>query len=101
MTEIDYQAIEAYALAEVAKHAPELETAALVNTEKVITAFRNNMVSDYYLKPTTGYGYSDVGRDTLDLIYAEIFKAEAALNLSAALMPWLWLCWAICALAMS
>ena len=79
MTEIDYQAIEAYALAEVAKHAPELETAALVNTEKVITAFRNNMVSDYYLKPTTGYGYSDVGRDTLDLIYAEIFKAEAAL----------------------
>ena len=77
MTEVDYQAIEAYALAEVAKHAPELEAAALVNTEKVITAFRNNMVSDYYLKPTTGY--SDVGRDTLDLIYAEIFKTEAAL----------------------
>lgn len=79
MTEVDYQAIEAYALAEVAKHAPELEATALVNTEKVITAFRNNMVSDYYLKPTTGYGYSDVGRDTLDLIYAEIFKTEAAL----------------------
>lgn len=76
---MDYQAIEAYALAEVAKHAPELEQAALVNTEKVITAFRNKMVSDYYLKPTTGYGYSDVGRDTLDLIYAEIFKTEAAL----------------------
>ena len=66
-------------MAEVAKHAPELEAAALVNTEKVITAFRNKMVSDYYLKPTTGYGYSDVGRDTLDLIYAEIFKTEAAL----------------------
>ena len=80
MTEaIDYQAIEAYALAEVAKHAPELEAAALMNTEKVITAFRNNMVSDYYLKPTTGYGYSDVGRDTLALIYAELFKTEAAL----------------------
>ena len=79
MTEVDYQAIEAYALAEVAKHAPELEAAALINTEKVITAFRNNMVSDYYLKPTTGYGYSDVGRDTLDLIYAELFKTEAAL----------------------
>ena len=79
MTEVDYQAIEAYALAEVAKHAPELEAAALVNTEKVITAFRNNMVSDYYLKPTTGYGYSDVGRDTLELIYAEIFKTVAAL----------------------
>ena len=76
---LDYQAIEAAALAEVAKHTQELEAAALYNTEKVITAFRNNMVSDYYLKPTTGYGYSDVGRDTLDLIYAEIFKTEAAL----------------------
>lgn len=76
---LDYQAIEAAALAEVAKHTQELEAAALYNTEKVITAFRNNMVSDYYLKPTTGYGYSDVGRDTLDLIYAELFKTEAAL----------------------
>ena len=76
---LDYQAIEAAALAEVAKHTQELEAAALYNTEKVITAFRNNMFSDYYLKPTTGYGYSDVGRDTLDLIYAEIFKTEAAL----------------------
>lgn len=75
----NYQDIEAAALAEVAKHTPELEATALYNTEKVITAFRNNMVSDYYLKPTTGYGYSDVGRDTLDLIYAEIFKTEAAL----------------------
>ena len=75
----NYLAIEAAALAEVAKHTPELEATALYNTEKVITAFRNNMVSDYYLKPTTGYGYSDVGRDTLDLIYAEIFKTEAAL----------------------
>lgn len=76
---VDYKALEEAALAEVAKHTPELEAAALYNTEKVITAFRNNMVSDYYLKPTTGYGYSDVGRDTLDLIYAELFKTEAAL----------------------
>ena len=76
---IDYKAIEKQALADVAAHSAELEAAALFNTEKVITAFRNNMVSDYYMKPTTGYGYSDVGRDTLDLIYAELFKTEAAL----------------------
>ena len=37
------------------------------------------MVSDFYLKPTTGYAYSDVGREKLDLIYAELFKTEAAL----------------------
>ena len=76
---IDYNALEQAALVEVAKHTAELEEAALFNTEKVIAAFRNSMVSDYYLKPTTGYGYSDVGRDKLDEIYAELFKTEAAL----------------------
>lgn len=76
---VDYNSLEQAALAEVAKHTAELEEAALFNTEKVITAFRNSMVSDYYLKPTTGYGYSDVGRDKLDEIYAELFKTEAAL----------------------
>lgn len=76
---INYQQIEEEALAAVALQSKKLEEAALFNTEKVITAFRNNMVSDFYLKPTTGYAYSDVGRDKLDLIYAEIFKTEAAL----------------------
>lgn len=42
-------------------------------------AFRKHMVSDFYLKPTTGYAYSDVGREKLDEIYADIFKTEAAL----------------------
>ena len=86
---VDYNALEQAALAEVAKHTAELEAAALYNTEKVIAAFRNNMVSDYYLKPTTGYGYSDVGRDTLDL------------SSSAVHMRWQLLCWATCAQAMS
>lgn len=76
---INYQQIEEEALAAVALQSKKLEEAALFNTEKVITAFRNTMVSDFYLKPTTGYAYSDVGRDKLDLIYAEIFKTEAAL----------------------
>lgn len=76
---INYQQIEEEALAAVALQSKKLEEAALFNTEKVITAFRNNMVSDFYLKPTTGYAYSDVGREKLDLIYAEIFKTEAAL----------------------
>lgn len=76
---INYQQIEEEALAAVVLQSKKLEEAALFNTEKVITAFRNNMVSDFYLKPTTGYAYSDVGRDKLDLIYAEIFKTEAAL----------------------
>ncbi len=76
---IDFQKIEEEALKIVSEHCKELEETALFNTKKVITAFRNNMVSDFYLKPTTGYAYSDVGRDKLDAIYAEIFKTEAAL----------------------
>ena len=49
---IDFKTIEANALADMAAHSAELEEAALFNTNKVINAFRNNMVSDFYLKPT-------------------------------------------------
>lgn len=45
----------------------------------MLDAFAKYQVADYYLKPTTGYGYSDTGRDQLDLIYADIFRTEAAL----------------------
>ena len=76
---LDFEKIENDALAKVLQHCAQYEAAALYNTEKVLTAFRNNRVSDYYLKPTTGYGYSDIGRDSLDAIYAAIFKTEAAL----------------------
>lgn len=49
------------------------------NTEKVLAAFRKNRVSDTLFAGTTGYGYDDKGRETLDQIYADIFKTEAAL----------------------
>lgn len=49
------------------------------NTEKVLAAFAKNRVSDNLFAGTTGYGYDDYGRDTLDRIYADIFGAEAAL----------------------
>ena len=75
----DFNEIEKNALRLVAQHQEELEATALYNTDKVIQAFRKCRVSDYYLKPSTGYGYSDTGRDSLDAIYAEIFKTEAAL----------------------
>jgi len=52
---------------------------AFVNQEKVITAFRKHQVSDFHLHPSTGYGYDDEGRDTLERVYAEVFGAEAAL----------------------
>ena len=49
------------------------------NTEKVLAAFSKNHVAEAMFAGTTGYGYDDKGRDTLDQIYADIFGTEAAL----------------------
>ena len=76
---IDYNALELEALQEVAKHTAVMEETALINTQKVLSAFRKAQVSDFYMKPTTGYGYDDIGRDKLDEIFADIFHTEAAL----------------------
>lgn len=49
------------------------------NTQKVLAAFRRHRVSDTMFAGTTGYGYDDHGRDTLDQIYADLFGTESAL----------------------
>ena len=53
--------------------------AAFENTARVLTAFRRHRVSDSLFAGTTGYGYDDAGRDTLDRVYADVFFAERAL----------------------
>ena len=55
------------------------ENNALINSSKVLSAFQKYMVSDSDFNEITGYGYSDAGRDKLEQIYADIFKAEDAL----------------------
>ncbi|RLQ92630.1 aminotransferase class I/II-fold pyridoxal phosphate-dependent enzyme [Planomicrobium sp. Y74] len=52
---------------------------ALLNQQKVLSAFHSQKVSDHHFNPSTGYGYDDEGRDTLERVYADVFKAEAAL----------------------
>jgi len=49
------------------------------NTERILSAFRRHSVSESMFAGTTGYGYNDRGRDTLDLIYADVFGCEAGL----------------------
>ncbi|WP_077621886.1 aminotransferase class I/II-fold pyridoxal phosphate-dependent enzyme [Sediminibacillus massiliensis] len=49
------------------------------NQRRVLRAFQNNRVSDSHFNPTTGYGYDDYGRDTLEAVYAEVFGGEDAL----------------------
>lgn len=49
------------------------------NQWKVIEAFQKHQVSDYHFSGSTGYAYNDRGREVLDLVYADVFGAEAAL----------------------
>lgn len=57
----------------------ELDRMAERNQWKVIEAFQKHRVSDYHFAGSTGYGYNDMGREALDLVYADVFGAEAAL----------------------
>ena len=49
------------------------------NQWKVIRAFQKRKVSDFHFAASTGYGYNDRGRETLDEVYADVFGAEAAI----------------------
>lgn len=56
-----------------------LEDVTLFNQEKVLNAFKNNRLALRHFSPTSGYGYGDEGRETLNKVVAEIFKAEQAI----------------------
>ena len=49
------------------------------NSLKVLNAFRENNISDLHFNSTTGYGYGDVGRDTIEKVFANVLGAENAL----------------------
>ena len=57
----------------------KIDKVAEYNQLRVLDAFRKNHVSEACMLGTTGYGYSDIGRDTLEKVYADIFKTEDAL----------------------
>jgi Aluminium resistance protein. len=57
----------------------EIEKTARFNSMKVLSAFAKNKVSEAHFAGSTGYGYDDRGRETLDNVFADAFGAEAAL----------------------
>ncbi|MDW2799545.1 methionine gamma-lyase family protein [Clostridium boliviensis] len=57
----------------------EIDKNAEYNQMKVIKAMQDNRVSDIHFAGTTGYGYNDLGRDTLEAVYASVFHTESAL----------------------
>lgn len=57
----------------------EIDAISEYNQLKVIKAMQKNKVSEACLLGTTGYGYNDLGRDTLEAVYADVFHTEEAL----------------------
>lgn len=57
----------------------EIDKVAEFNQMKVLKAMQDNRLSDVHFAATTGYGYNDMGRDTLEKVYADVFKTEDAL----------------------
>ena len=57
----------------------EIDKISFFNSMKVLNAFQNNKISSSHFDGSTGYGYDDLGRDTIEKVYADIFRCEDAL----------------------
>ena len=64
---------------EVTSFFTAIEKTAEFNQFKVLRAMQEHKLSDIHFSATTGYGYNDLGRETLESIYASVFNAEDAL----------------------
>ena len=64
---------------EVKQQYKEIDRRALRNSMRVLKAFQNNKISEVHFNSTTGYGYGDIGRDTIEKVFAEVFHTEDAL----------------------
>ena len=56
----------------------EIDAISFANTEKIMSVFKEHRVSESMFNASSGYGYDDRGRDTLDKIWADVMDAEAA-----------------------
>ena len=56
-----------------------IDRVAEINQMKVLAAMQKNRVSEIHFAASSGYGYNDLGRDTLEAVYADVFHTESAL----------------------
>ncbi len=75
--EVEIKAQEAIALCE--DEFKRIDEITEYNQRRMLKAFIDNGVSESHLQGSTGYGYGDRGRDVLDKVFADVFKAEDAL----------------------
>lgn len=57
----------------------KIDEICMFNSKKILNAFIENRVDNHHFNQTDGYGYNDDGREVIEKIYADIFKAEDAL----------------------
>ena len=65
-----------------------IDAIAEANQMKVIAAMQRNRLAANHFNLSSGYGYDDEGRDTLERVYADCFGAEAALVRSLSFLTW-------------
>ncbi|HUW64867.1 MAG TPA: methionine gamma-lyase family protein [Spirochaetia bacterium] len=76
---IDWPSLAEETAARVAPVWQEVDRRVLANTARVLAAFQECRVSEYHFHGSTGYGYGDAGRNTLEAVFARVFAAERAL----------------------
>lgn len=64
--------------AALAERFAEIDRISFENTKKIMDAFKSHRVSEAMFAPTSGYGYDDRGRETLDRVWADVMGAESA-----------------------
>lgn len=64
---------------QILPHHKKIDRISETNQMKVLRVFQKHNVSEFHFTPSTGYGYGDIGRDTLEDVYADLFGGQAAL----------------------
>ena len=65
--------------AEISDEINKIDERCMRNSMRVLKAFQDNKIADVHFNSTTGYGYDDIGRDTIEKVFAQVFNTEDAL----------------------
>lgn len=64
---------------EISKQVKKIDERCMRNSIRVLDAFQKNRIADVHFNSTSGYGYDDIGRDTIEKVFADVFHTEDAL----------------------
>lgn len=64
---------------EIRDQIAEIDERCMRNSLRVLNAFQKNRIADVHFNSTSGYGYDDIGRDTIEKVFADVFYTEDAL----------------------